>query len=503
MQRKKNRYINTLFTLTYCVAIAVFSSVITGEEANSAVGGIVFEPCSVSGPAEQINRKAECASYAVALDPQTPNGEKISLYIVRLPSRVATDNPDPLLMIAGGPGQAASETYLFADRSYEKVHRHRDIYLIDQRGTGKSAKLECDILANETFDQGYDEKRYREIAQVCLAELTLDPRFFTTGVAIADLEAIRKALGINQWNLFGVSYGTRVALHYLRKHPEAIRSAVLDGVVFPELILGPSVAIESQRALERLLTRCEQQVTCAQAFPKLRHELNGLIESLKKAGREVSYENINTGEQESIHFSAAHLAIVLRLSLYQDELMALLPPMLHQAYAKGNFSPLARAANLITKKLTDVIGGPMHNSVMCAEDIAFYESDEDDLKMQQQTYMGDELLRAAAAVCDIWPRGPVDDDFKLPLSTSIPIVMFSGSEDPITPPAYAEKVIKHLSNAMHFELNGQGHGVSAIGCAPTIMAKFIDAASVENLNGDCLSKLEPAPFFLDFNGPSP
>ena len=145
----------------------------------------------------------------------------------------------------------------------------------------------------------------------------------------------------------------------------------------------------------------------------------------------------------------------------------------------------------------------MHNSVMCTEDVPFYASESFDKTKLDATYMGADIVEMIGTMCELWPTGPIDEGFKTQLVSDKPVLLISGTADPITPPAYAELVAQSLSNSKHIVLEGLGHIQLGSGCMPTVMAKFIEAASVNELQTECLDKLKPDPFYIDFNGPTP
>ena len=463
----------------------------------SETGAINFEPCSLAAESGWA-RRAQCAWLSVPFDPKQPAVGEFELSIIRIATKGKLPASDPVLMFAGGPGQAASDAFLFADYQYKELHRTRDIYLIDQRGTGRSAALSC-AVQNQP-EALIDQAAYLQQAKNCLQQLPYDARFFTTSLAINDFELVRKALNISQWNLLGVSYGTRVAQHYLRRHPEAIRTLTLDSTTYPELNLGPDIALQSQRALDHLLRRCAADEFCRRQFPELSVHTQQLLTRLKKAPHLVHFEDLNLGQQVTMNFSYEHLLTVIRLSLYQDETMALLPLWLEQAYG-GNFSALARIATELIASMGKSMSLGMHNTVMCSEEIAFIDLDSVDMSSQQNSYFGKEFLQTLLAQCEFWPRGEVDADYKKILISDKPTLLMSGELDPITPPAYAEKAAEHLSNSRHVIFPGQGHYVSTIGCGPRLLAKFVESASFNDLPISCVDELQAADFFVNVNGP--
>lgn len=485
-----------------CVSTCMISSqVLAGPELADKSETISFTPCELELRNTAISRKAECATLNVAAS--VNSDKKIEIFVARLPAKIKQPLSDPLLMLAGGPGQAASEAYLFSDRQFRKIHHERDIYLIDQRGTGRSTPFSCDVPEDEFAFVMPSEEETKNIFRSCLSNFDHDAKHFSTSAALADFEHVRRLLEIDKWNILGVSYGTRVALHYLRMHPESVRSAVLDSVLYPEHNVGVEIAFQSQTALDHVVERCENEPGCNAAFPDLSAGVAGLVEQLRKESVPLIYEDIRSGSDHEIEFGIEHLALVLRLSLYQDEVSALLPLVLHEAYAKKNFAPLARKATEIVSAMNGVMALGMHNSVVCTEDAPFYNDDDGWQATLPNTYMGESITSFLEAACSVWPIGKMDSAFKEPVVSNVPVLLLSGEHDPITPPSYADIAMEQLTNSAHFIVGGQGHNVSSTGCAPSLIAKFITELKPKELDGSCLSRVKAAPFFIDFNGPTP
>lgn len=471
----------------------------------AVVGELEFRECRVS--ARELDRKVQCAWYAVPENPEVKDGKHIKLFVIRLPARRHVKNvTDPVLFIAGGPGQSASESYLFADHIWSALAKNRDFYLIDQRGTGYSNYMGCDeIQAQEIYtEMKYDAARVKELVKSCLAEMPGDPRYYTTDISVQDFEKVRAALGVKEWNLLGVSYGTRVSTHYMRRFPQSLRSVVLDSVVPPQHVLGTEIATRSQHMLEVLLKRCEESDPCSERMPNLQQDVLSLLAKLEKAPMQIRVENFTTGAIEDMTFTRDHLVTLVRLYLYSPNTLAVLPPMLHEAAQNGNYSPLARAAMSIIENLQSSISTGLHNSVMCTEEYPYFDQiSEEDKVANQQSYMGEDLITQLTNVCSVWPRGEKVAEMKEPLVSAVPTLLVSGEYDPITPPDYAEQTLAKLEQATHLVLPGQGHFVSGIGCMPDLIDKFINDTSAEWLNVGCLQRLSAAPLFLNFNGTAP
>jgi len=465
---------------------------------------LAFTPCMLTHPTRLVSLKAECATLEV---PENPSGEgrRITLSIVRDPAISERRAPDPLFILAGGPGMGAQEMYAGVAAAFARIGRDRDIILLDQRGTGRSTPLTCDLDPEGELLDGR-ETSAEEIdaaAGACLDKLRAehDVRQYTTSVAVRDLEAVRQALGYPSINLFGISYGTRVAQHYLRRHPDRVRSAVLDGVVPPGLALGPAIATDAEAALTRILARCGAQPACRSAFGDPTATYRSLLAQLRAAPREVRLPDPRTGEPRTMRFGHRHLAAVLRLSSYSAAQAALLPVALHEAAAKDNFTPLASSLLMLHGSLESSIAAGMHYSVVCSEDIPFVGGV--DRARLGTTYMGTEMIDALQRVCSAWPRGPVDADFREPLDTAVPVLLLSGADDPVTPPAYGEAALRGLADARHLVLAGEGHGQLGAPCMDKVLRDFLAVPAPATLDAKCLDKRSAQAFFTSLAGPPP
>ena len=226
------------------------------------------------------------------------SGRKIPLAIARIPAVSRSPQPDPLFLLAGGPGQAAIETFLPYLSAFDRIRRDRDLVLVDQRGTGSSHALRCPRTGADggLLDEEIDEARQSERIRSCLAQLDGDPRFYTTAATVADLDEVRQALGYGEVNLLGVSYGTRVALAYLDQYPARVRSLVLDGVSPLDWRLGPAAPLTAQRALDLIFARCSTDPGCHGAFPDLETEFQSILAALDREPVEVQLPDPQTGE---------------------------------------------------------------------------------------------------------------------------------------------------------------------------------------------------------------
>ena len=435
------------------------------------------------------------------LDYDDPDGTMLELFVARIPALTAEPAPDPLVLINGGPGGSGVDLYLQTRGAFEGIRRERDILLLDQRGTGRSL-LGLDCALDESFAlETATPEEVRAAVAACIAAFPNDPRFFTTSVAVRDLDRLRETLGLDSWNIYGVSYGTRVGQHYLRRHGERVRTLILDGVVAAELPLGPAIARDAQSALDAIFARCAASAPCAARFTDLPAQFAALRERFAVESVEVVANDPRTGAPKSIALGASELLGVVRLMSYSDATAALLPLVIDQAW-QGNFGPLAAQAELQIQALAESLGFAMHNSVVCTEDAPWFPEDlGPDANLP---YLGTMVVDGLKAICDAWPAGVIDDDFHAPVVSDRPVLLLSGELDPVTPPANAERVLAAgLTNARHIVGRAQGHGLALVGCTPELIADFVETADPAAPDTACLEREPPMPFFLSFQGPSP
>ena len=471
----------------------------------SAPAGVAppLSPCQLEHPQKLSVVSADCGILTVPENPLKPAGRQIGLAFARVPAINRRKQPDPLFVIAGGPGMAATTFYAMTAPVFARIHRDRDIVLLDQRGTGGSNPLNCPDEGETNSEVGNDTLVAE--ARRCLEQLSTkaDVSQYTTSLAVNDLERLRRVLGYDKINLYGVSYGTRVAQHYLRRFPSQARTLVLDGVVPPEVSLGPDMAIDAEASLARILGRCAREPACRTQFGAPEQDYHDLWQSLQTHPAPISVADPSTGLATHFEFTRFHLAMVLRLSIYSAEPTALLPLLLHQARESQDYSRLAAQFLLLSRSYSDAVAAGMNNTVACTEDLAFYAPKEGERAKLEDTFLGTAQLDALLAICKVWPHGPIDPDFHASLHADVPVLLLSGSDDPVTPPSYAEQARRGLTHSLSVVLKDFGHGQIAAPCVDRVMGNFINHASVEGLDVACTVNDRPMPFFTSLNGPAP
>ena len=488
-----------------CAACSAPPSGTEGSASGRHYGQIEFKPCTLTGAVAAANVEALCGTFSVPENPAAPEGRKIDLRIAWLDAdKAASGLPDPVFFLAGGPGQAASDVALPVSTALRQVRKQRDIFLIDQRGTGGSKPLSClgadgkELPMDEHADP--TEAYIQSYAAQCATSLEgrADPRFYTTSQAIDDLDAVRKALGAGQLNLVGGSYGTRVAQRYAARYPQHVRSMVIDGVVPNDLVVGGDFANTFEDAIILQSAQCIKDAACAKRFPvNTRTQLRSVLDTLAAAPVTVDYRDPATAEaRQDVLKPDSVLGLIFAFS-YIPELSSLLPVVLDEA-AQGRYGPLAALTRNASRAMDLQISRGMQWSVICSEDAPRFQP-----APQSDRLLGPNVAQMFFAACAVWPHDKAAADAATPFKSDLPVLLLSGELDPVTPPRYAEQVLKGLPNGRHIVARGQGHGSINAGCMPRVLGQYIDTADAKAVDASCLDSLSHVPAFTSFNGWEP
>ena len=482
------------------MSTAAVSTAAVSTAAVSTAATLPLEPCQLSAAKGLISRNADCGTLLVAEDPALPEGRQIPISVAIIRSRSNEPAADPVFFFAGGPGQAAITAFPAAMQALQRAAADRDVILIDQRGTGGSNPLRCPPPEDiNTMLQTPTPGELARFTAECLEQLDGDPRFYTTAIAVSDFDQIRAALGYQQINLLGVSYGTRVAQQYLRQYPQHVRSVVLDGVVPSELILGLEHDTNLEQALNDTFSACGRDSDCAQRFPDLNASYQNLRQQVEAQPVTITVPLPASGASQELIFNRQLLTLALRILAYSSENRALLPLLVHEASHNQNYERLGALALMILQDLNQSIYAGLETSVMCAEEVPFYPTDS----APRDTLMGDSLITLARQQCALWPHGTVAEDFHSPFTSAIPVLLLSGQYDPVTPPRYGEQAAQQYASGLHLVVPGEGHNVSGRGCVPELIADFIGTAAVRELDSSCLEHMGATPFFTTLTGAEP
>ena len=462
-----------------------------------------FQPCSRTGTTVLAAVVAEslCITFQVPENYDAPQARQIDLKVMVIPALSELPEPDPLFLLAGGPGQAATDLLQVA-QVFSRARTDRDIVLVDQRGTGELSPFDCQMGEEQTAefearDPGFDEvlAAQLQILRDCLNAMDASPEFYTTDIAMRDLDAVRELLGYSQLNLWGASYGSRAALAYLQAFPATTRTVIIDAVAPTAIALPSFTERDASASLEKIFQDCAADKQCKQAFPELAQHYSELLERLSSP-QPVTVVNDADFSRLETTLADFEFINILRQVLYSREAQRLIPFIIEQAW-QGNYKPLF---SLTAQYSQNQINQGMFLSVICNEDYPFI-----DQAAQTRT---DYLLESSMfnsfvyEACAIWPKREVPAFYFEAVSEDKPVLIFSGTLDPITPPLWGEMVAETLPDARHFILEGFAHGTPFTQCTATIMNSFIEAGTLADLDGECVERFARRPFFITPGGSS-
>lgn len=432
-----------------------------------------LQACRLPG----LSQDAWCGSVLRPLDPVNPQGVKIEIRYAVLPALARNKKPDPIFFFAGGPGQSAKALAGPLSRQFSRALNRRDLVLVDQRGTGGSAPLKCEgggpgqPLREASFAA---QAKLLESCRQALQQLPHgDLRFYSTALAMADVDAVREALGAEAINLVGGSYGTRAALEYQRQFPQRVRRTVIDGVAPPDMALPQSFAGDSQVSLDALIRACDEDAACRAAHGPLRDKWRALMAGLP---REVSVAHPMSGASESLTLTRELLLAWVRLPLYVPALAAGLPHAISEA-AAGRFGPMVGLVSSLGggRQAATRMAEGMHFSVVCAEDLPVMGATAARAEPPAPDY-GDIFAGFYRQVCANWPKAAVPAEFYRVPPARTPVLVLSGGADPATPPRHGERVVQALGvQARHVVVPQAGHGVMSLPCLRDVLFRFFDA----------------------------
>ncbi len=458
-----------------------------------------LEPCEIAIAGGRLSAEAHCGTLEVPENPAAPEGRHIELAFAVAPARASRAEADPIVYLAGGPGQSARETLPIMQRALRDLNRDRDLIFLDQRGTGGSNILDCEMDDDGEIWLETDMEHSSDVLRECLERWDADVRFYTTTEGARDLETLREHYGIEQLNLIGGSYGTRMAQVYLRNYPERVRSVVLDGVAPTRLHLGSEHGIMLDRALQRLFDACREDPECAERFPRLHAAFDELKARYRSNNQSIFVTHPRTGQGFEMNFTREVLASALRFLAYSPESQMKIPYLVHEAAETGNPERLASQALIVTDQMMDLIAVGLNFAVGCSEDWPDWPQDID----QSATLLGESMTELYREICSWWPAGEVPEDFHQPFDADVPMLILSGELDPVTPPEYGDEALAQFSNARHLTATGRGHIVLTNPCISRIATRFIRSADIKDLDTGCMDAIGPEPFFLDLLGPAP
>lgn len=430
----------------------------------------------------------------VSLDYAKAAAGTLSLHVTVAPALREGARPDPLFVLAGGPGEAGSDVVPLLATAFRRVRPTRDIVFIDQRGTGLSGKLECGPGTDD--DAVLSDDQVDVAVRRCIAASRAPFAAYTTANAARDIEQVRRALGYVRINLWGGSYGTRLAQVYARLYPDSVRSLMLDAVAAPNQVI-PAGGRDSQAALDRLFDGCARDAACHKAYPNLRAEYEGLVARLDAAPVKLILPDPRTAQQVETVMTGARLLGTVHSMLYAPGDAHRLPFLVHSA-AQGRWQPFVARRNLAAD--FNAAGSPatlLHLAVVCAEDVPRLTPA---LAARDDSPLTRAIAGRLPGLCKVMNVPVVP--YAEPAVIAAPVLLLSGGQDPVTPQHRADEAARTMSHAQSLSAPNAGHGVSQLGCAPRLLRTFLDRPQ-DKLDGACLKEIPAPTFQLGSAGPQP
>jgi pimeloyl-ACP methyl ester carboxylesterase len=446
-----------------------------------AVDRLPLSDCVIGGVS------ARCGTLDVPENRASGEGRRISLRIAVLPATARVVEPDPVFSLAGGPGDAATDDADQARATLPEVNLHRDIVLVDQRGTGGSNDLRC-----PTVD---DSSQWAADARSCWAGLDGDPRAYTTAWAVDDLDDVRAALGYDRINLYGGSYGATAAQVYLLRHGDHARSAILMSGSLLDFPIFEQFPASSQDALDLVFARCSADPACAAAYPDPAGDLTAITARLD-AGP-VTLTDPATGR--SGQMTRDDLATGIHELLLDTSTAAVLPRLLHSA-AAGNWADALAAQPGAEPEESDGPSGlqVMNLTIMCWEPWASLRRAQTDAAAEG-SYLRYPDVRAMTLpedVCAVVPRPPAEAMYGPVTPVDVPVLLMNGAADPQDPPANVAGAREAFPDSVSLTVPNQGHHFAITACQAGILAAFVDRASTTGWSSECLRDTPAPPFDL-------
>ena len=472
-----------------CGASLLMSLALLGLKANAAIpatsAGPPTHPCQLPG----VTQAARCGMLSLAEDPENAGGRQLDIHFAVIPASSGKALPDPIVVLMGGPGEKAIESAPLYVGQLGALLSDRDLLLVDQRGTGQSAPLECHLFS--PADPAASVRDYFPPAAVskCVRELerTADLTRYTFPYFAIDLERVRRALGYGRLNLFAGSYGTRAAQAYLRQYPQSVRTAFLGSPV-PIDAGGPlHFARTEATALDHMLENCAAEAACRAAFPNLREEFQQLVRLLDT--REVRVHV--PGTPDPVVLSRGRLAEWVRSQLYRPHNAAALPWFLHRAFA-GDWSPIVDNMLSDAGDADQDLSFGLFFSITCSEDVAFV-TEKDIAAATGNTFLGDYRIRQQQAACRVWPRATLPKGYRQPVRSSTPTLFVTGDLDGGTPLWFTDRVAQGFSNHVTVVVHGQGH-TEWNSCVARKYEQLVRTGSIRGLNSPSCPPIPLPPF---------
>lgn len=439
--------------------------------------------CPITVPDEV---QVGCGELTVPENHDQPGTRQLRLPYIILRSSNSEPRPDPLVFTTGGPGYSSLDSvWLFAD---SRVLDDRDVIIFEQRGNRYAEPaLMCDASVWWEETSGHTP---------CLDRIRasgIDITQYSTDSIVRDVVALRRALGYEQWNLYGSSFSTSVMLLVMEADPSGTRSAILQSVKPPNETTFAHEADVPLRAIEQMFTACAADDRCAASYPNLARDFFALVRQLNEEPVELEIDTSADDGPLSIALDGHRFVDWVAVNQLYDPIFphhdpAYLPLLIDEAH-RGNVRPLEIAAQSFW---TSSIEHPnwawgLMFSINCQQDLPAAGSRRPDADLAATERLdGFARSRSQRAICDAWDLDPLAPAATEYVRSDVPALVLAGSFDPVTPPAWSRMTAEHLPYSTYVEFPGRGHNVSGDNpCAAMLEAHFLADPSKE-LDTSCV-----------------
>jgi pimeloyl-ACP methyl ester carboxylesterase len=477
------------------VATCGFIVLLVSVGAAQSLPRLATHPCTIT------KRKvpALCGTFRVYENRATQSGRTIALGFILLLAQHRSGHV--IYFNPGGPGAPATE---FADAIADgqilpplwTLRNRYDILLLDNRGMGESHALDCSSIYSAANPAPYFLQLWPSDAlRKCRARVsqTSDLSAYTTDNAADDLNDLRAALGYRRIVLATGSYGTYFSLVYMRRHPQTVESAVLDGVAPPHLLILPlEDAYGAQLAMDDVIAECASDRVCHRQAPLLAEHFAALVRRFDRGPISIAVRNPATHRLQAVRLSLEVFADRLRQMLYDEQGAAYVPYVIEQAY-RGNYLPAGAMVNLTTLGFAQELDTGANLSYACAEQLPFI-TEVAVARTSANSFQGDTRVRAEQEACRIWNVRPVPESENAVVRSDLPVLMISGTNDPTSPAIYARRELRYLRNARIVLQRGAGHGETTQ-CTDRLIVEFVLGRSARHLaTTACAGSFHRPPF---------
>jgi pimeloyl-ACP methyl ester carboxylesterase len=464
-------------------------SVTSPLTSNATAIPLTLKHCTISGSVQ-----ADCGVLHVPEDRTHPDGRTLDLDIVVVRAREPDHEPDAVFYIAGGPGNAATDPGIVSGVSYllRDINDRRDLVFLDQRGTNGRHRLTCDFIPDEIFN-GPQPQLNDWVEEKCLAKLDGDPRFYTTAVAMRDLDDARTALGYEKINLFGISYGVAAEQVYMRMFPEHVRAVVMDHGTALDLPFFYAKARASQYALDQVFAYCEQDEKCHAAYPDVRDDWRKVLDRLAKGPVETSY--IPRGMQTPVALTMDGVADGMHQLMYQSGTYAQIPLIIHTLATSEDWGPIVESY----QENYGSSGGEsgillMPHVIFCFEPAWGVQPDQVD-RFSPGSYYSNlvvEWAKNEQKLCAALPKPDRSLIYEPGKPVPLSALMFNSLIDPQNPPFHMDLALQEFTKSRVVVEPTEGHDTSASSCRWDIIAQYIERGLVDELDISCMENQKPS-----------